>query len=204
MKSSNSGMVYRYIPTNFEHWAMLIWAQTNACTLDGLGLLCTDDVFAWRWGTMRQSVPCLFTAFYIRDRTSDPVMGENVLMLQVTCKMKCDDLFEFCAWGTSRSLNRNKVSHYTPRRLLGAEELSSYSFTMSALDGGEWSASRPGRALVPGKEPPIPFVLEAGWAPEPVWTQARGKILCLCRGSNFNRPVVQPVVRHYTDWATRL
>jgi hypothetical protein len=48
---------------------------------------------------------------------------------------------------------------------------SSYSFTTSALDGGEWSASRPGRALPPEKGPPLPIVQEAGWAPEPVWTQ---------------------------------
>jgi hypothetical protein len=40
---------------------------------------------------------------------------------------------------------------------------SSYSFTTSALEGGEWSASRPGRALPPGKGPPIPIVQEAGW-----------------------------------------
>jgi hypothetical protein len=33
----------------------------------------------------------------------------------------------------------------------------SYSFLISALDGGEWSASRPGRALPPGKEPPVPI-----------------------------------------------
>jgi hypothetical protein len=32
-------------------------------------------------------------------------------------------------------------------------------------------------------------------------TEARGKTLCPCRGSNPNRPVVQPVVRHYTAWA---
>jgi hypothetical protein len=36
---------------------------------------------------------------------------------------------------------------------------------------GEWSASRPGRALPPGKGPPVPIVQKAGWAPEPVWTQ---------------------------------
>jgi hypothetical protein len=48
---------------------------------------------------------------------------------------------------------------------------SSYSFTASALDGGEWSALRPGRALHQGKEPPVPIVKEAGWTPEPVWTQ---------------------------------
>jgi hypothetical protein len=39
------------------------------------------------------------------------------------------------------------------------------------LDGGEWSASRPGRDLPPGKGPPVPIVQEVGWAPEPVWTQ---------------------------------
>jgi hypothetical protein len=45
--------------------------------------------------------------------------------------------------------------------------------------GGEWSASRPGRALAPGKGPPVPIGQEAGWAPEPVWTHthAGGKIL---------------------------
>jgi hypothetical protein len=45
---------------------------------------------------------------------------------------------------------------------------SSYSFTISELDGGEWSESRPGRALPPGKGSPVPVVQEAGWAPEPV------------------------------------
>jgi hypothetical protein len=53
----------------------------------------------------------------------------------------------------------------------GERRYSSYSFTTSALDGGEWSASCPGRALPPGKEPPVPIVQEAGWASEPVWTQ---------------------------------
>jgi hypothetical protein len=48
---------------------------------------------------------------------------------------------------------------------------SSYSFPTSSLDGGEWSALRPGRALAPGKGPPVLIVQEAGWAPEPVWTR---------------------------------
>jgi hypothetical protein len=48
---------------------------------------------------------------------------------------------------------------------------SSCSFTTSALDGGEWLASHPGRVLPPGKGPPVPIGQEAGWAPEPVWTQ---------------------------------
>jgi hypothetical protein len=54
----------------------------------------------------------------------------------------------------------------------GERMYSSYSFTTSALDGGEWSASRPGRALATEKGPPVPIVQEAGWAPEPVWTQS--------------------------------
>jgi hypothetical protein len=71
--------------------------------------------------------------------------------------------------------------------------------------GGEWSASRLGHALSPGKGPPVPTGQEAGWAPEPIWTQKpKEKSLRLCRGLNLDRPVVQPVVRHYTDWATRL
>jgi hypothetical protein len=40
----------------------------------------------------------------------------------------------------------------------------------SALDGGEWSASRPSCALPSGKGPPVPIGYEAGWAPELVWT----------------------------------
>jgi hypothetical protein len=53
----------------------------------------------------------------------------------------------------------------------GRGDISSYSFQTSALDGGEWSASRPDRALPPGKGPPVPIGQEAGWAPEPAWTQ---------------------------------
>jgi hypothetical protein len=48
---------------------------------------------------------------------------------------------------------------------------SFYSFTSSALDGDEWSASRTGGASAPRKGPPGTHCTEAGWAPEPVWTQ---------------------------------
>jgi hypothetical protein len=98
-----------------------------------------------------------------------------------------------------------KQSHYTPWNAWGERRYSSYSFSTSALDGGEWSASRPCRALAPGKGPPVPIVQEAWWAPQPVWTQRlQEKSFRLCRGSNLDSPVVQPVARDYTDWATRL
>jgi hypothetical protein len=61
----------------------------------------------------------------------------------------------------------------------------------------------PRRALAPEKGPPVPIVQDAGWAPELVWTQTlEEKSFRLCRGSNLDRSVVQPVVRHCTDWAT--
>jgi hypothetical protein len=82
----------------------------------------------------------------------------------------------------------------------GERRYGSYSFTTSALDGGEWSASRPGYALPPEKGPPVPIVQEAGWAPEPVWTQRlQVKSFGLCPQLNPDRPVVQPIARHYTD-----
>jgi hypothetical protein len=69
---------------------------------------------------------------------------------------------------------------------------------------GEWSASRPGRALTSGKGSPVPIVQEAGCASELVWTQrSEEKYFRLCWRPNLNRPVVQPVARHCTDWATR-
>jgi hypothetical protein len=95
-----------------------------------------------------------------------------------------------------------KQSLYTPWRRLGGEEYSSYSFTTSALDGGEWSASHPRRALPPGERTPGTHCTWGWVGPRAgLDTEARGKILCPCRVSKPDRPVVQPVVRHYTAWA---
>ena len=44
----------------------------------------------------------------------------------------------------------------------------------AALEGGEWSAARPGRTLPPGKDP-LPILQEAGWAPGPVWTGGKSR-----------------------------
>jgi hypothetical protein len=97
--------------------------------------------------------------------------------------------------------HRLKSSPTTRHEAAGrGEQYSCYTFSNSALDGDEWLASRPGRALPPRKGPPVPIVQEAGWASEPVWTQRlEEKSFRLCQGSNLDRPVVQPVARHYTD-----
>jgi len=45
----------------------------------------------------------------------------------------------------------------------------------AALEGGEWSASRPGRTLPPGKTQ-VPILQEAGWTPGLVWTTSKIKM----------------------------
>jgi hypothetical protein len=120
---------------------------------------------------------------------------ENALFnISIICTM-CS----ICSWKATKK----KLSHHVMKALGGERKYSSYSLLISALDGGEWSASRPGCALALGKGPLVSTVQEAGWAPEPVWTQRlEEKSFCLFRGLNLGRLDVQPIARHHTDWAT--
>jgi hypothetical protein len=66
----------------------------------------------------------------------------------------------------------------------------------AALEGGEWSAARPGRTLPPGKTR-HPFYRRLGGP------QGRsGRAENLVPTGNRSR-TVQPVVSRYTDWATQ-
>jgi hypothetical protein len=101
-------------------------------------------------------------------------------------------------------IHKVKQSHNTLMEAQGEEKVYNfYSFTTSALEVGEWSASRPGRTLPPGKGP-LDTHWTGGWmGPEPVWTKSlEEKSSCLCPGWNLDRSVVQSVARHCTDWAT--
>jgi hypothetical protein len=80
-----------------------------------------------------------------------------------------------------------KQSLYTPWWRLG-ERYSSYSFLTSALDGG-WVVSVTSRPrFTPGERTPGTHCT-GGWVGPRAGldTQARGKILCPCRGSNTIR-----------------
>jgi hypothetical protein len=67
----------------------------------------------------------------------------------------------------------------------------------SALDGGEWSPSRPGHFTSEETVPPVPIGQEAGWAPEPVWTLwSREKSF---DSAGYQTSAVRPVPRRYTD-----
>jgi hypothetical protein len=70
---------------------------------------------------------------------------------------------------------------------------SSYLFSTSALDGGEWSASHPGRALALEKGPHC----TGGWVGPRAGldTEATGKILSPLPRIELDSPVVRPVAR---------
>jgi hypothetical protein len=84
---------------------------------------------------------------------------------------------------------------------IGEWKYSSTHSMTSALDGGEWSASRPGR-FTPRERLPC-----ARWIGDWVRTRAvldavvKRKILSPIRESNRRTPIVQPLVQRYADWA---
>jgi hypothetical protein len=71
----------------------------------------------------------------------------------------------------------------------------------SALDGGEWSASRPGR-FTPRERNPGTHWLRGWVGPSAVLdTVVKKKIPSPRRELNPRTPIVQPVAQSYTDWA---
>jgi hypothetical protein len=79
-----------------------------------------------------------------------------------------------------------------------------YSYTHSlalALDGGDWSASRPSRFTSRERAPGTHWI--GGWVvPRAVLDAVvKRKIPNPPRESNPSDPIVQPVAQRYTDWA---
>jgi len=66
----------------------------------------------------------------------------------------------------------------------------------AALEWGEWSAARPGRTLPPGKTR-YPFYRRLGG---PQCRSGRAENLV---PTGIRSRTAQPVISHYTDWATR-
>jgi len=61
-----------------------------------------------------------------------------------------------------------------------------------------WGVSVTTQPLFTPGEDPVPIVLEAGWAPGPVWTGAEN-----LAPTRIRSRTVQPAFSRYTDWATR-
>jgi hypothetical protein len=66
----------------------------------------------------------------------------------------------------------------------------------AALEGGEWSAARPGRTLPPGKTRYPPYRRLGG-------RQGQSERAEYLVPTGIRSRTVQPVVSHYTVWATR-
>jgi hypothetical protein len=82
----------------------------------------------------------------------------------------------------------------------GEKRCSSYSFLTSVLDGGWVVSVTPRPRFASGERSPGTHCT-GGWVGlrAGLDTEVKGKILCPCWGSNPDLPVVQSVVRHYTD-----
>jgi hypothetical protein len=93
--------------------------------------------------------------------------------------------------------------NWTPRHegVLGEQRYSSTHSLTSALDGGEWSASRPGR-FTPRERAPGTHSIGGWMGPRAVLdTVMKRKIPSPRREPNTRTPIVQPVAQRYTDWA---
>jgi hypothetical protein len=98
----------------------------------------------------------------------------------------------------TKSKKQAKQSRYTPCRRLGGEVLIHDLGTKS-----RWVVSVTPRPRFTSGETTLGTHWTGGWVDPRAGmnTADRGKILCPCRESNPDRPVVQSAVRHYTDWA---
>ena len=86
------------------------------------------------------------------------------------------------------------IGHEDPQ---GEQRYSSTLFLTSALEGGEGSASRPGRTLPPGKTR-YPFYRRLGGP------QGRsGQVRKISPPPGFDPRIIQPVGSRQTDYATR-
>jgi hypothetical protein len=91
------------------------------------------------------------------------------------------------------------TNHHAMEAYWGWMYSSTHSLT-SALDGGEWSASRPGR-FIPRERPSTRWI--GGWVGTRAVLDAavKRKIPSPRRESNPRTPIAQPVAQRYTDWA---
>jgi hypothetical protein len=143
--------------------------------------------FTATWSSQFLNTVCYFIPFVGLDlsqiKTCNCQPGDNDVRFRVLAatSMKM----------TTSGMLRRVVSYiftYVSGVLAASIISSMLVLIIKAPDEDEWSASRPGRALPPGK--PVPIRLEAGWATEPIWTQRlEEKILSPLVVSNPGRPV---------------
>jgi hypothetical protein len=75
------------------------------------------------------------------------------------------------------------------------------AFLTLALDGGELSASRPGRFTPQGKSPWYPLDRRLGGPRAILDVMVKRKIPSPHQKSNPRTPIIQPIAQHHTNWA---
>jgi hypothetical protein len=78
----------------------------------------------------------------------------------------------------------------------GGVDVEIHLFMNSALVGGEWSATCPGRFNYGGRAP-----MPIGWATDPFWTSWRSGKSRQYWDSNSDCLAVNPIASRYTDCA---
>jgi hypothetical protein len=103
-----------------------------------------------------------------------------------------------CSWGRYTRCWTDHRRTFSRKSSSSTISLTCVSVFCCSPTQARQPASRPGPALPPDKEPPppVPTVQEAGWAPEPVWTQRLEEKSSVSVGDRT--PAVRSVVRHCT------
>jgi hypothetical protein len=109
--------------------------------------------------------------------------------------------YAFILWCTVKSTGTTLPlpEHHDMKMYWGAQ-VQLHIFLTSALDGGEWSASRAGRFTPRVTSPGTRWI--GGWVGPraSLDTVSKRKIPSPHRESNSDHPIVQPVASRYTDW----
>jgi hypothetical protein len=107
-------------------------------------------------------------------------------------------------------LNSRRFLEYLSNYQLLEKDCAPWSYNLTSTQLNKFVGTRwgwvvsvtPRPRFTPGERTPGTHCT-GGWVDPRVGLdkEARGNILCPCLGSNPDRPIVQPVVRHYTAWA---
>jgi hypothetical protein len=117
-------------------------------------------------------------------------------------KQSSDLTYNF--WNDLSNRKTVKQSHNTRMEAQGERRYSSYLFTTSELDGVSGQRHAPSALYPRGKDTRTHWIGGCVGPRAGLDSEVRGKIICLCRGWNLDRPVVQPVDRHDTTELPRL
>jgi hypothetical protein len=147
--------------------------------------------------------PRLYLPVPIKSTTQKTnfILKETGLYDWCSPKRNSQDDLEYRVLMAKVKLSLCLTKHHSMKASWREWRYSSNQSLTSALDGGECSASRPGR-FNPRERAPDTHSLGDRVGPRAVLNAVvNRKIPSPRRKSNPRTPIVQPVAQHYTDWA---